>query len=144
MFEKVDIQSRVAVYKQIENNFQFKISSGELKPGERLPSVRDLSQFLEVNPNTIAKAYRDLEVMGLIRSRRGLGVYVRDDAVKRCKALCIPLIVGRIYETVSEAMAAGLDKQTIRNLATAAYSVDGSPYAAPPASYPPKKKRKNR
>ena len=65
MLTNIDIHSSVAVYVQIENQVQFAIASGKLKAGDQLPSVRELSERLEVNPNTVAKAYRDLEVMGL-------------------------------------------------------------------------------
>ena len=60
MLSNVDIYSSVAVYVQIENQVQFAIASGKLKPGDRLPSVRELSERIDVNPNTVAKAYRDL------------------------------------------------------------------------------------
>ena len=76
MLSSIDIHSSVAVYVQIENHVQFAISSGKLKPGDQLPSVRELSERLEVNPNTVAKAYRDLEVMGLLYTRRGMCVFV--------------------------------------------------------------------
>ena len=56
MLSSIDIHSSVAVYVQIENHVQFAISSGKLKPGDQLPSVRELSERLEVNPNTVAKA----------------------------------------------------------------------------------------
>ena len=58
MLSTIDINSSVAVYVQIENHVQFAIAAGELKPGDRLPSVRELSERLEVNPNTVAKASR--------------------------------------------------------------------------------------
>src|SRR5689334_5145904 len=74
MLASIDIHSTVAVYIQIENHIQFAIASGKLKAGDQLPSVRELSERLNVNPNTVAKAYRDLEVMGLLYTRRGMGV----------------------------------------------------------------------
>jgi DNA-binding transcriptional regulator YhcF (GntR family) len=76
MIPSIDIHSSIAVYQQIENHIQFAIVSGRLKPDERLPTARELSEKLELNPNTVAKAYRDLEVMGLVYTRRGMGVFV--------------------------------------------------------------------
>ena len=78
MITSIDIMSRVAVYVQIEKHVQFDIASGRLKSGDQLPSVRDLSERLGINPNTVAKAYRDLEVMELLFTRRGMGVFVRN------------------------------------------------------------------
>ena len=60
LLSSIDIHSSVAVYVQIENHIQFAIASGKLKHSDQLPSVRELSERLEVNPNTVAKAYRDL------------------------------------------------------------------------------------
>ena len=77
LLKQIDIHSSVAVYQQIENHVRFAISAGRLKPSDQLPSVRELSERLKVNPNTVAKAYRDLEVMGLLYTRRGMGVYVQ-------------------------------------------------------------------
>ncbi len=74
MMENINIYSDVAVYEQIENHVQFAIASGRLKSGDQLPTVRALSEKLDINPNTVAKAYRDLEVMGLLYARRGMGV----------------------------------------------------------------------
>ena len=83
MLEKVNIRSNVAVYLQIENHVQFAIASGELKPGDQLPSVRELSERLKINPNTVAKSYRDLEVMGYLYTRRGMGVFINKDIQKK-------------------------------------------------------------
>ena len=76
MLTSVDIRSSVAVYIQIENHVQFAISSGKISAGDQLPAVRELSERLKVNVNTVAKAYRDLEVMGLLYTRRGMGVFI--------------------------------------------------------------------
>ncbi|MFC1493821.1 GntR family transcriptional regulator [Thermodesulfobacteriota bacterium] len=72
----VDFSSGVHVYKQIINSIYTAIGNGELKEGDRLPTIKELAGQLEVNPNTIAKSYRELELKGVIASKRGNGSFV--------------------------------------------------------------------
>ncbi len=74
MLTSMNIHSSIAVYVQIENQVRFAIASGKLKPVDQLPSVRELSERLEINPNTVAKSYGEPEVMGLLYTLRGMGV----------------------------------------------------------------------
>lgn len=67
------------IYEQVKFSMRRLILSGSMKPGERLPSVRDLSAHLAVNPNTVQRAYRDLEAEGYIYSIPGKGSFVADD-----------------------------------------------------------------
>ena len=78
----LSFSSGVPIYKQIVQLLSGKILSGALSPGEKIPSIRDVTAELNVNPNTVAKAYRELELAGLIETRRGMGCFVaeRDDA----------------------------------------------------------------
>lgn len=134
MLSSIDIHSSVAVYVQIENQVQFAIASGRLKPTDQLPSVRELSERLELNPNTVAKAYRDLEVMGLLYTRRGMGVFVNKEVEARCRENCRRRIIGRLHEAVAEAKAAGLGTEEVTEIVAKSLSVDGSPYGPVPAS----------
>ena len=140
MLSSVDIHSSVAVYVQIENQVQFAIASGQLKhdPKEinnRLPSVRELSERLGVNPNTVAKAYRDLEVMGLLYTRRGTGVFVNKGVEAKCREDCRKQIVGRLHEVVGEAKAAGMTRKEVVEVAEASFALnDASLYGATPNS----------
>ncbi len=72
----VDFSSGVHVYKQIINIIYAAIGNGELSEGDKLPTIKELSEQLEVNPNTIAKSYRELELKGVIASKRGNGSYI--------------------------------------------------------------------
>ena len=130
----VNIHSRVAVYLQIENLVQFAIASGNLKSGERLPSVRELSERLEVNPNTVAKSYRDLEVMGLLFTRRGMGVFVKKGVDAKCREECRQGTIARMHLTVAEAKAAGLSKQELAEMLERSWETDAKPYEEPPAA----------
>ena len=77
MFD-IDVKSRVPIYEQITENVKRLIIQGVLLPEEKLPSVRSLAQELTINPNTIQKAYRELEREGYVISRPGKGSFVND------------------------------------------------------------------
>jgi GntR family transcriptional regulator len=72
----VNTSSRLPINQQLGGQIREAIARGELKPEHKLPSVRELSRELVVNPNTIARSYLELERAGLVVSRPGLGVYV--------------------------------------------------------------------
>ena len=82
MLDTINIDSSVAVYVQIENHVQFGIASGELKGGDQLPSVRELSERLEVNPNTVARAYSELEIRGIVTTQQGTGTFISDQKIE--------------------------------------------------------------
>ena len=71
----VDYRSGQPLYRQIKENFKRLILSGAIAPDERLPSVRELASQLAINPNTIQRAYRELEADGFIGTSPGRGVY---------------------------------------------------------------------
>jgi GntR family transcriptional regulator len=134
MMASVDIDSEVAVYVQIENHIQFAIASGRLEPGDQLPSVREWSERLGVNPNTVAKAYRDLEVMGLLYTRRGMGVFVNQGAESKCREKSRTRLVARLHEIAAEAKSAGMDEKEIAEVVRRSYASDAGPYSETPAS----------
>ena len=134
MFENINIHSSVAVYVQIENSVQFAVASGRLKTGDKLPSVREATEKMNVNPNTVAKAYRDLEVMDILYTRRGMGVFINKGADVKCKEGTRHRLVGRLHEVVSEAKAAGMTAQEIKAISAASCAIDAEPYGEVPAS----------
>jgi GntR family transcriptional regulator len=75
MFE-LDLRSRKPIYEQLVDKMKELIINEVLKPDEQLPSVRQLAQQLTINPNTIQKAYRELELQGFIYSQKGKGSFV--------------------------------------------------------------------
>ena len=77
MFE-LDLKSRKSIYEQVIDNLKEAIMTGALAPGEKLPSVRELSKVITVNPNTVQKAYRELERQGYIYTTSGVGTFVSD------------------------------------------------------------------
>jgi len=68
------------IYVQIGVRVKEQLARGDLVPGEKLPSARDLAALLSVNPNTVAHAYERLEADGVIETKRGLGTFIREDA----------------------------------------------------------------
>lgn len=134
MLSNVDIHSSVAVYVQIENHVQFAIASGQLKAGDQLPSVRELSERLDVNPNTVAKAYRDLEVMGLLYTRRGMGVFINKGIEAKCREDVRKRLIGRIHEVTAEAKAAGIELRDVQEVVDKSYALDVGPYGETPTS----------
>jgi GntR family transcriptional regulator len=134
MLENIDIHSSVPVYVQIENEIRFAIASGRLKTDDRLPSVRELSERIKVNPNTVAKSYRDLEVMGYVYTRQGMGVYINKGVAAKCREDCYRSVISRMHEVISEAKAAGFTQKDIKEVCTASLAIDSCPYGETPKS----------
>ena len=74
----VDASKFAPIYQQIKSQIKRQIGLGLLKPHQILPSIRDLATELLVNPNTVARAYRELEMEGFIYTRKGKGCYISD------------------------------------------------------------------
>ena len=89
MLSNVNIHSAVPVYRQIENQIQLALVAGELKEGDQLPTGKELAKRLGVNANTVVKAYRDLEVMGCIVTRRGMGCFVKKGSHAQQRLKCL-------------------------------------------------------
>ena len=85
MLLKVDTSNSIPVYSQIVNQIKHAIASGILRSGEFLPSLRDTARDLRINPHTVAKAYRELEILGLVRTDHGRGTCVTADGVQLSK-----------------------------------------------------------
>jgi GntR family transcriptional regulator len=75
----IDIKSGVPFYRQIIEQIKFGIARGELAPGDRLPTVRQLAVDLSINPNTVVRAYRELEIEGVLDTQQGSGTFVGSD-----------------------------------------------------------------
>src|SRR5271163_4643059 len=75
---KLDVRSGVPVYRQIIDQVLGGISTGVLKPGDQLPTVRQMAVDLAINPNTVVRAYRELEIRGVLATQQGTGTFVAD------------------------------------------------------------------
>jgi len=75
---KLDLRSGVPVYRQIMDQVLGGISTGALKPGDQLPTVRQLAVDLAINPNTVVRAYRELEIREVLATQQGTGTFITD------------------------------------------------------------------
>lgn len=108
----IDPMSRTPVYEQIIEQLEYLILTGLLKPGEQIPSVRSLSITLSINPNTIQKAYSEIDRRGITCSVPGKGSFVSDDALDIIKNMKRGDI--DVLKTVLEGLhVAGISKDEI-------------------------------
>lgn len=93
----------VAIYLQIIQQIKYLVASGRLQPGAELPAIRVLAEQLVVNPNTVARAYRELEAAGIVEKRRTAGTYVSDQGSPLARRERIKILVERIDALLVEA-----------------------------------------
>src|SRR6476660_7078919 len=108
--------SGVPIYLQLMEQVKHGIETGALRPGEQLPGIRPLAEELVINPNTVAKAYRELEHEGVIELRHGAGAFV--SAAARAKKLTDTRRAGQtvVAAAVEKLRARGLSDDEIRRL----------------------------
>ena len=100
---KISPTDGVPIYLQIVNQVKYLISSGRLAPGEELPPIRTLAEQLVVNPNTVARAYRELELAGAVVKRRTAGTYVSDAGSPLARRERVRILTQRIDALLAEA-----------------------------------------
>jgi GntR family transcriptional regulator len=113
---QVDTASRTPIYRQLAAQIREGVARGRLVPEQRLPSVRDLSRQLVVNPNTIARVYTELEREGVLNTRPGLGVFVaqpHSDLTKRARK---DRLLARVDELLTEAVHLGFSSDEVLEL----------------------------
>lgn len=111
MFFRIDPDNGVAIYDQIARQVKYAVANGALRAGELVPSVRELAMLLTVNPNTVAKAYRDLQNESVLEAMRGEGLRVARQAVERCRKARQRLLEERISAVATEALQSGLAEE---------------------------------
>ena len=104
------------IYGQIADRVKFAVAAGVLRPGDLVPSVRELSKQLVVNPNTVARAYRELQTEGLIEPVRGTGLQVAEGAAERCRQARNEFVRGRLRAAIEEARQTELDPAEIETI----------------------------
>jgi len=110
---KLDSQSGVPVYRQVIDQVQAGVATGALRPGHQLPTVRQVAVDLAINPNTVLRAYRELEIRGVLETQQGTGTFIshrpaRPDNTERERQL--EQLVG---EFVARAGAGGFTLQDV-------------------------------
>ena len=112
MFQ-IDVKSRKPIYEQIVDYFKELIISGVMKKDEKAPSVRELSKELTINPNTIQKAYRELENRGLFYSIPGVGSFVSGQEREEVRPSKISEIKGCFTTSLKELLYYGYPEEEI-------------------------------
>jgi GntR family transcriptional regulator len=93
----------IPIYQQIVNQVKYLVSSGRLAAGEELPAIRTLAEKLVVNPNTVARAYRELETAGIVEKRRTAGTYVSDQGSPLARRERFKILTERVDALLAEA-----------------------------------------
>jgi len=113
---EIDTSSFIPFYEQIKQQFKSRISLGIVKPGEPLPSIRELATLLIINPNTVARAYRELEREGFIYTRKGKGCFVTDDSKALIKKERTAILNQVFDEAIGEAKKLNLSPNEIKKI----------------------------
>lgn len=79
---KVEFDNNIPIYLQIMNIVKEQIIRGEIKEGDKIPSVREFAEMLQINPNTVQRTFQELEREGIVITKRGMGRYVTEDSEK--------------------------------------------------------------
>jgi GntR family transcriptional regulator len=103
----LDLHSGMPVYRQIMDQVRGGIASGSLTAGDQLPTVRQLAVDLEINPNTVVRAYRELELGGLLETHQGTGTFISAQKMKRADSQRERQLAQIVGDCVARAGAAG-------------------------------------
>ena len=106
---RLDAQSGVPVYRQIIDQVMGGMAAGRLAGGHQLPTVRQVAVDLEINPNTVVRAYRELEIRGVLETQQGTGTFISQQKVKRDDLERQRQLNQLVGEFVSRAGAAGFN-----------------------------------
>ncbi len=113
---QVSLQDGVPIYRQIVNQVKYLVASGRLSTGEQVPPVRKLAEQLIVNPNTVARAYRELETEGVLTTRRGAGAFVAENGSPLARREQHRILSERIDVLLAEAGTMNVDLDTVLKL----------------------------
>ena len=112
----IDVASRTPIYRQLAEQIRSAIARGRLQANARLPSVRDLSRRLVINPNTVARVYTELERDGLLVTRHGMGVFVAQpgsDLTKKARRERLAVLLDGFF---TEAVLLGFTADEVKEL----------------------------
>jgi GntR family transcriptional regulator len=112
---RLDSHSGVPVFRQIIDQVQAGIATGALGYGDQLPTVRQVAVDLEINPNTVLRAYREMEIRGIVDSQQGMGTFIASRKMEQSKAERERALSQLISEFVSRAGAGGFSLQELIN-----------------------------
>ncbi|MFI5454895.1 MAG: GntR family transcriptional regulator [Isosphaerales bacterium] len=105
---RISASDGIPIYLQIVNQVKYLAASGRLMPGEELPPIRVLAEQLVVNPNTVARAYRELEAAGMVEKRRTAGTFVLEAGSPLARRERIKILAERVDALLAEARQLGI------------------------------------
>jgi GntR family transcriptional regulator len=109
----LDLKSGVPVYRQIVDQVRGAIAAGSLSDGDQLPTVRQLAVDLAINPNTVVRAYRELEYGGLLETHQGTGTFISDQKIPRAGDERQRQLGQIVSDAIARAGAAGFTVQDL-------------------------------
>ena len=112
---QIEFDNALPIYEQIIDYVKKSIARGELQSGDKLPSQREMAHRLEVNPNTIQRAYREMESLGLVETKRGKGTFIVD-SVKVIEKINEDMASEAISYFVNEMKSLGFSNGEIMNM----------------------------
>ena len=112
----IDANNGVPIYEQIGRQVKYAVANGSLLIGEHVPSVRELATQLAVNPNTVARAYRELQQAGVLVPIRGTGLAIAPEAPQKCREDRLEIVRERIHSVVREAQQAEISEADFTSL----------------------------
>ena len=116
MFLRPNPNSGVPIYLQLMEQVKHAVETGALRPGEQLPGMRKVAEDLVMNPNTVAKAYRELEHEGVIELRHGSGAFVSDSFLSNSRLATQRKALPVVHAAVEKLRALGLSDEEIRRI----------------------------
>ena len=116
MFFNINPSNGVPVYEQVARQIMFAVASGALSSGEMIPSVREMARQLAINPNTVARAYRQLQTQEILETVRGEGLVITRGARSKCKNARTKLIRDQIAQVLQAARESQLSDEEIRKM----------------------------
>lgn len=116
MFLRINSSSGVPIYRQIVDQVKVLVATAALKKGDRMPSVRQLSEDLVINPTTVQRAYLDLEKEGVIETRRGQGTFVLGEGVALARGEGGRQVAEHLRNALAEAKRLQLSKAEVAKL----------------------------
>lgn len=116
MFFNIDPSNGLAIYDQIVRQVKFSVANHAIPPGEFVPSVRELAKDLAVNPNTVSRAYRELQADGVLAPVRGTGLQVTQQAPEHCRTERSGMIRARLRSVLLEASQGQIPAADIRTI----------------------------
>ena len=116
MFIKPNPSSGVPIYLQVMEQIKHAIETGALRPGEQLPGIRALAETLIMNPNTVAKVYRELEHEGVLELRHGMGAFVTAKGASKSRTSKVQAAQAQVKQLVEKLQKQGLSEEEIRRL----------------------------